>query len=125
MPSHDSECSYALRVVIATCKLLYFEDYKVIERKTSVKANIAAYIMRRAIDRAGNEDFNDILVCLDNANRPKAPIRIEDQSDLSRQVRQAILKHPRVPRDKAVRQENLDISEVNKKRKRDKDKPNH
>ena len=123
MAPHGNKTSYALRVAVAICRLLYLKEFDAIERKTGVKAHTAAGIMRRAINRAGNEDFHDVLACLYNANRPGTPTRIEDRSDLSRQVRQAILKHPRLPRLKAVQQENIDIPEANKKRKRDKDKP--
>lgn len=122
MAPNGNETSYALRIAIAICRLLSLEEFDVIERKTGVKAHTAAGIMRRAIDRAGNEDFHDVLTCLCDANRPGAPARIEDQSDLSKEVRQAILKHPRLPRLKAVQQENIDIPGANKKRKRDEDK---
>ena len=123
MPLHGPEVALEVRVAIATCRLLYHETFESIERKTGVKATTAAHLMRRAIDRAGNEDFNDVMACLGNNDRPGAPARIEDQSDLSKSVRQAILKHPRSSRREAVDQENIDIPRPNKKRKRDEDKP--
>ena len=64
MAPHGTETSPALRVVVATCRLLYHEEFEAIEAKTGVKAHTAAGIMRRAIDRAGNEDLNDVLTCL-------------------------------------------------------------
>lgn len=84
MAPHGTETSLELRVAVATCRLLYLEEFEAIERKTGVKAHTAAGIMRRAIDRAGNEDFHDVLACLCDANRPGAPARIEDYSDLSK-----------------------------------------
>ena len=123
MAPHGNEISLQLRVAVATCRLLYLEVFQEIERKTGVKAGTAAFIMRRAIDRAESEDFNDVLACLGDSNRTGAPVRIEDQSDLSKQVRQAVLKHPRLLREEAVQQENIEISGANKKRKRDESKP--
>ena len=43
--------------------------------------------MRRVIDKAESEDFNEILIYLNNINRPKAPTRIEDQLYLFKLVR--------------------------------------
>ena len=87
MPLHGPEVALEVRVAIATCRLLYHKTFESIERKTGVKATTVAYLMRRAIDRAGNKDFNDIIACLGNNDRPRAPARIEDQSDLSKSVR--------------------------------------
>lgn len=123
MTPYGTETSLALRVVVATCKLLYHEEFEAIEAKIGVKAYTAAGIMRRAIDRAGNEDLNDVLACLGDWDRPGAPAPIEDQSELSKTVRQAFLKHPRLPREEAIQQENVEIPGANKKRKRDEDKP--
>ena len=78
MASHDNEIDLELRLVIAICRLLYNESFKVIERKTRVNLVIVATIMRRVIDRADSEDFNEILACLSNMNRPEASIRIKD-----------------------------------------------
>ena len=58
--------------------------------------------MQRAIARAGNEDLNNVLTCLRDIDRSEAPARIPDQSDLSKTVRQVILKHLRLPREEAV-----------------------
>lgn len=64
MPSHGFEVSLQLRVAIATCRPLYHETSEAIERKIGVNASTAAAITRRVIDRAGNEDFNDIMAWL-------------------------------------------------------------
>ena len=87
MAPRGTEVSLQLRVAIATCRLLYHESFEAIERKTGVKICTASAIMRRAIDRAGNEDFNDVMACLGNNDRPGAPARIVDQLDLSKAVR--------------------------------------
>lgn len=50
-----------LRVVVATCQILYREKFEEIERKTGVNWQTAAKIMRRAIDRAGSEDFYEVF----------------------------------------------------------------
>ena len=96
--SHGNEIDLELRSAVATCRLLYNESFKVIKRKTRINSVTAATIMRRVIDRADSEDFNEVLAYLSNINRPKASIRIEDQSDLFKLVRQAFLKHPRSSR---------------------------
>ncbi len=112
MAPHGNETSYELRVVVATCRLLYLEKFEAIERKPGVKARTAAGVMRRAIDRAGNKEFNDVLAYL---CEPGAPARTEDRLDLLKTVRQAILKHPRAPCLEAVQQENIDIPGAKKK----------
>ena len=78
MAPHGNEISHALRVAVVICRLLYHEEYQEIERKTGVKAFIAAAIMWRVIDKAGNEDLNDVLTCLGNWDRPGAFARVED-----------------------------------------------
>ena len=114
---HGIEIGLELRAAVATYRLLYGESFTAIKRKTRVQLATVAVIMRRAIYRAGSEDFNEVLACLSSMNQPKAPARIEDQSDLFKLVRQAFLKHPRSSRQVAIFQENIDISGVNKKRK--------
>ena len=64
MISHDTEINYAFRIIVTTYRLLYLEEFKIIKRKTRIKALIVAVIMRRAINRAENEDFNDVLAYL-------------------------------------------------------------
>ena len=102
MAPHGNETSYELRVLVDTCRLLYFEEFEAIERGPGVKARTAAGITRRAIDRAENKEFNDVLACLCDANRPGAPARTEDRLGLLKTVRQAIIKHPRAPCLEAV-----------------------
>ena len=78
MAPYGNEISLQLRVAVAICRLLYLEEFQEIERKIGVNARIAAAIMRRAIDRVGNKDFNDILTYIGNANRVGSPVQIED-----------------------------------------------
>ena len=87
MAPHSNEIGLELRAAVAICRLLYGESFTVIERKTGVKSITAAAIMRRAIDRAESEDFNEILAYLNNINRSKVSIRIEDQLDLNKLIR--------------------------------------
>ena len=61
MAHRGTDTSIQLRVAVATCRLLFSLDFEAIECKTGVKADTAAKIILRAIDRAGNEDFNDVL----------------------------------------------------------------
>ena len=75
---YDIEVDLKLRIVITICRLLYNESFKVIKRKTRVNLIIAITIMRRVIDRANSEDFNEILAYLSNINRFKVSVRIED-----------------------------------------------
>ena len=78
MALYGYEVSLQLRVAIATCRLLNYNTFEAIKRKTGVNTLIVAIIMRRVINRAGNYDFNDIVAYLGNNNRPRAPARIED-----------------------------------------------
>ena len=87
MASHGNEIGLELRLAVAICRLLYGESFKVIERKTGVNLVTAATMMRRVIDRADSEDFNEVLACLSNMDRSGAPVRIEDQLDLFKSVR--------------------------------------
>lgn len=122
MPPHGNETSLQLRVVIATLRIFQGKDFWEIEQQTGVLANTAEKIIRRAVDRAGSNDFHDILACLGDADRSGPSPRIPDQSDLSKQIRQTILKHPELSRTEAVDQENIDIPRPNKKRLRDQEK---
>ena len=77
---HHGEVPLPLRNAIVTCRLLFAYTFEEIERKTGVEARTAARIMRRAIFRAGNEDFIDCLACVGDANRYGRPVRVEEGS---------------------------------------------
>ncbi|MCJ1423238.1 hypothetical protein MMC29_001120 [Sticta canariensis] len=81
MPPHGPEVPLPLRHAIATCRLLFNCTYDEIERKTGVPASTAGAIMRRAIHRAGCEDFREVLVCIDNMERPGRPSTRVDVDD--------------------------------------------
>ena len=78
MASYDIEISLELRVAVVVCRLLYCESFDVIERRMGVNKRSAFALMLRAINKAGNEDFHDILACLKSLDRPGGPARIED-----------------------------------------------
>ena len=110
MPSHGREISLELRVAVATCRILYREKYAEIERTTGVNAGTAAEIMRRAIGRAGNEEFYELLTCLGDLNRPGRETRVVDGTQLSATIRNAISDNPTLkPRETVLDKENIDI----------------
>ena len=118
MPTHGKEVDLPLRHAIVTCKLLYHSSWAEIEQKTGVEAHTAAKITHRAIERAGNEDFHDVLACVGNAKGRGSIARIPDGSELSSNVRNAFLKHPHISPTKAVfDKENISIPEARKRRK--------
>lgn len=81
MPPHGPEVPLPLRHAIATCRLLFNCTYDEIERKTGVPASTAGAIMRRAIRRAGCEDFREVLICIDSMKRPGRPSTRVDVGD--------------------------------------------
>ena len=67
--------------------------------------------MRRAIGRAGNEDFYELLACLGDLNRPGRETRVVDGTQLSATIRNAIVDNPILkPREAVLDKENIDIS---------------
>ena len=116
MAPHARETSYELRIVIATCRLLYGEKYDAIERKTGLKSDTARRIMQRAIARSESSELIQIIECLKDWNRPGRPPRIEKGSELSSCVREAALKHPELKPIAAVDKENIQFSQPGMKR---------
>ena len=104
-----------LRCAIVTCRLLFDCTFEEIERKTGVQTDAAAKIMRRAIFCAGNEDFQDVLACVGDANWHKAPPRVSEGSQMSADIQNAILKHKTKKPVDAVDKENL-FTKVGQKR---------
>ena len=110
MAQPRNHISLELRCVVATYRLLYGSTFEQIEQKTGVHEKTAQRLMQRAIQRIGNEDFNDILACLGDANKSKRPVRIVEGSLASRLARQAILKHPtNSPLEAVIGKENICI----------------
>ena len=61
MPIRGKEMPLPLRRAVITCRLSYSSSWAVIEQKTGVDAHTAANLTHKAIQRAGNEDLNDVL----------------------------------------------------------------
>ena len=80
-----------------------------IERKTGVQAHTARYIYATAERSAGNEDIYDVLACCEAGDRSGRPVRIEDGSQLSTDIREAVLRLPEEKQCSAVDQENIEI----------------
>lgn len=76
MPTNASETALPLRHAVATCRILFGCKFDEIERKTGVKANGAAKLMKRAIERAGCNDFHEVLACMSTIDRPRRPTRV-------------------------------------------------
>jgi hypothetical protein len=110
MPPRGSEVALPLRHAIVTCRLLFNCAFDAIERKTGVQSKTAQVMMRRAIERAGNEDFHDVLACVGAIEGRGALPRVPDGTELSADIRNAMLKHPHTQPFKAVLdKENIDI----------------
>ena len=101
------EVAYALRCAIVTSRLLFHCTFEEIERKIGVNARTAAKIMQKAIFRAGNEDFNEVLICVGDVNRTGRSVRVSEGSQMSADVREAMLKHNTLKPVETVDKENL------------------
>ena len=111
MPTQRIEISVPLRHAIITCRLLYRSTYDEIERKTGVKSHTASLIINRAIEKAGNDDFNDVLLCAESMQRTGRSQRVEDGTALSSKIRNAMLKHSHLkPHITVLDQENIVVS---------------
>lgn len=71
MPTHRAEIALPLRHAVVTCRILFQCTFDKIEGKTGVKANTARKMMQRAIERAGCEDFNEVLACVGDLDQPR------------------------------------------------------
>ena len=75
-------------------------------------ANTAERIVKKAIWCVENNDFYEVLTCVDNAEERNSLSRISDETQLSMNVRNSMLKHARMSSEKAVNnKENILISE--------------
>lgn len=59
--SGDKEVAYELRCAVVTCRILFQCTFEEIEKKTGVKKDTTR---KFTIERAGCEDFNEILACV-------------------------------------------------------------
>ena len=107
--------SLQVRCAIVTCRLLFQYTFEEIEQKTGVQIDTAAKIMRRAIFQAGNKDFNDVLAYVGDIKRYRRPQRVEEGSQISADIRNAMLKHYTLKPVEAVKKENL-FQKVGQKR---------
>lgn len=66
--------------------------------------------MKRTIERAGCEDFNEVLACMGDLERLGRIPRVADGTELSSHIRDAILRNPDLnPQIAVVDQENISI----------------
>ena len=65
MSIRDNEVSVSVRYIIIICRILYRSNYDEIERKTGVQVRIAYKIVKRIMERVDNDDFYDILTCVE------------------------------------------------------------
>ena len=96
-----------LRCAIVTYKLFFNCIFEKIERKTGISARIAAKIMKKIIFKINNNNFNEILIYIKNANRQKRLSIIIKKSQLSIDIRKIILKHNISKSMKIINKKNL------------------
>ena len=105
---HD--VAYELRCAIVTCRIIFGCTYFEIEQKIGVVRGTAQTLMKRAIKRAGCEDFHEILGCVGVMERSGRVPRVADGTDLSAKIRTAILQNPDVrPQQAVLDKENITI----------------
>ena len=110
MTFNTHEISYALRCAVITCHRIYETSFIDIYRQIGVHQRTAAGIYQKAVERAGNEDFNDLLTHCGDAPRQGRPTRVANGSDLSASMREAMLKHSNLqPYTAVLDQENIEI----------------
>ena len=110
MPTNASEIALPLRHPVATCRILFSCTFDEIERKTGAKANSAGKLMKRAIERAGYDDFHKVLACMSTIDRPGRSTRVINSTELLANIRKAMLVHNDLqPHVAVLDQENIDI----------------
>ena len=114
MPTHGREVVFPLRHAIVTCRLLYQSSWSVIEQKTGVAARTVESIVARIIAKVENQNFNEVLACVDDLERSDVYSRISDGSELSLTVRNSMLKRSHISSEKSFEKENISIFVVDK-----------
>ena len=110
MTPHIPQTSYALRCAVITCHAIYKTSFVEIERQIGVKTRTANDIWLRAVERAGNKDFNDLLTHCGDAPHVERPVRVANGSAKSAEMREAILKHSNLqPYTAVMNQKNIEI----------------
>lgn len=118
MPTSAPEIALPLRHAVATCQILFGGTFEEIERKIGLKAGSSARLMRRAIDRAGCNDFHEVLACMNSIDRSGRPTRVVYGTELSAKIQNAMLIDNDLQSHVAVLdKENIDIPGKNQKKK--------
>lgn len=111
MSTRGSEVSLSLRHAIVTCRLLFDCTFDVIERKIDVQSMTTTKIMRETQKRVGNNDFQDVLACVENAKDREPLSRVSNDTQLFANIRNVMLKHSHAQSIKTIiDKENIDIS---------------
>ena len=70
MPTNASEIALPLHHAVATSRILFGCTFDKIKHKTGIKVNNAGKLLKRAIERAGCNNFHKVLVCISTIDRP-------------------------------------------------------
>ena len=104
------EVAYELRCAIVTCRNIFGCTYFEIEQKIGVVRGTAQTLMKRALKRAGCEDFHEVLAYVGVMERSGRVSRVADGTDLSAKIRTAILQNLDVRSQQAVlNKENITV----------------
>lgn len=93
MPNQGAEVSLALRHAIVTCRVLSDSTFDEIERKTGIQSPTASKIMLRATERAGCNDFQEVLACVSDMERSGRMPRVVNGIELSSKICNATVVH--------------------------------
>ena len=83
-----------MRGVIIACRILYKERWTDIEKKTGINANTARKLFETLVERAGNEDFNDLLEVAAPLPRTSRNPKIVDGTHESRALQEILVNNP-------------------------------
>ena len=104
------EVVYELRCAIVTCRIIFGCNYFEIEQKIGVVRGTAQTLMKRAIKRAGCEDFYEVLTFVGVMERSGRVPRVADGTNLSAKIRTAILQNSDVrPQQVVLNKENINV----------------
>ena len=115
MPQRGPQIAYELRCAIITLRCLCRFSFEVIEQKTGVIAHSAKSIYIKALKRAKCENFHELLINCGHLGGQERQERMSNDTQLSTDIREAILKHSRLKSAVAVLdQENIHIPKTDK-----------
>lgn len=72
-----------LQIAITIYWILYYKKFEEIKQKMRVNWQILAKIIKHAINKIKSEDFYEMLVYLENLNRPSQEIHVVNCTQLS------------------------------------------